>query len=320
MNELRLSNPIGTYAAALIVLVVATGTGAAPIRAEREDACTDTANAALQACQHEAANDFWLGVGKCENLANESAGDACEDATGSARREALDECDAQLDARNEICGALGEAPFDPRINPAKFVNPAAIGTTVAANPYLPLIRGRVWTYASASEQVTVTVANESKSILGVRCAVVRDVVREDGQLVEDTTDWLAQDVYGNVWYFGEISKSFENGDLVSLEGSWKAGVDGAKPGILMKALPVVGAIYRQEFLLGDAEDMAEVIGLAGSATVPAASCQGTCLITKEFTPLSPGSIEHKYYAPGIGLILEVDSETGDRLELVQGGR
>lgn len=320
MNSSRFSKQLVSCAAGLFVLIAVGGAVAAPIRTEREDACTDTTEAAFKACQHEASDDYWIGVGKCENLANESLGDACESASGSARLEALEECDDQSDAREEICEALGEAPFDPRINPAKFVNPAAIGTTVAANPYLPLIRGRVWTYASATEQITVTVTNETKMILGVKCAVVRDVVRDGGQLVEDTVDWIAQDVYGNVWYFGEISKNYEDGDLVSLDGSWKAGVDGAKPGIVMRAQPAVGAIYRQEFFLGDAEDMAEVISRTGSATVPAASCQGTCLITKEFTPLSPGAIEHKYYAPGIGMILEVDPETGERLELVHGGR
>ena len=93
-------------------------------------------------------------------------------------------------------------------------------------------------------------------------------------------------------------------------------MDGAKAGILMKAIPAVGSIYRQEFDLGNAEDMAQVLSRTGSATAPAASCRGTCLITKDFTPLSPDHIEHKYYAPGIGMILEVDPETGERLELI----
>jgi len=76
-------------------------------------------------------------------------------------------------------------------------------------------------------------------------------------------------------------------------------------------------VYRQEFLLGEAEDVAEALSLTGSANVPAASCDGNCLITKDYTPLEPDGEENKYYAPGIGLILEVNVETGGRVELVE---
>ncbi len=102
----------------------------------------------------------------------------------------------------------------------------------------------------------------------------------------------------------------------NVEGSWEAGVDGAKPGTIMLATPKVGTTYRQEFLLGEAEDAASVFGLNRTVTVRYGTFKG-CLETEEFTPLSPGSLEHKFYAPGIGLVLELDPETGERLELVQ---
>ena len=121
---------------------------------------------------------------------------------------------------------------------------------------------------------------------------------------------------GTVWYFGEISQEFDEGELVSLEGSWKAGRDGAKPGIVMLADPRAGVTYRQEWALGNAEDAAEVLETGASASTPGASCEGTCVVTRDFTPISPGAEEHKYYAPGVGLILEVNPETGDRVELV----
>ncbi len=316
MNIPGLPRQFGPYAVGFIFMIAVSGAVSAAQRAERQDACTDTTEAAFKACRFEAEDDFWIGVGRCENLANESASDACEDAAELAQLDAQEGCDAQSDAREEICDALGEAPFDPRIQPSRFVDPASIGRSVAANRFLPVVRGRVLTYAKGTERITVTVTDQTKTILGVKCAVVHDIVRDDGELVEDTVDWLAQDVYGNVWYFGEIAKNYEDGELANLDGSWKAGVDGAKAGILMKAAPGVGAIYRQEFDLGNAEDMAQVLSRTGSATVPAASCRGTCLITKDFTPLSPDHIEHKYYAPGIGMILEVDPETGERLELI----
>jgi hypothetical protein len=148
-------------------------------------------------------------------------------------------------------------------------------------------------YEGEEETVTVTVTGEFKEILGVPCAVVRDVVEEDGELVEDTYDWFAQDLEGNVWYFGEIARNYEDGELVDLEGSWTAGIDGAKIGVLMPIDSQPGAVYRQEFLLGEAEDMAEVLELGASAATPAAACDGNCLVTLEYTPLEPDGAEHK---------------------------
>jgi hypothetical protein len=225
-------------------------------------------------------------------------------------------CGEQFEARREVCGLLGEAPYDPRINPGNFVDPTQIGGTVSPNPYFPLVAGTTRMYSGGGQTITVSVTGLTKVIVGVACVVVRDIVEENGQVIEDTEDWFAQDVDGNVWYFGEIAQEFTNGELVSLQGSWKAGVDGAKPGIIMKASPQVGDAYRQEFALGRAEDLAQVLSLTGSATVPAASCNGNCVATRDFTPLDPGVVENKYYAPGIGLILEVNLETGTRVELV----
>jgi hypothetical protein len=204
------------------------------------------------------------------------------------------------------------------LQPANFVDPADIGAGVSPNPYLPLVPGSSWVYEGEEETVTVTVTGDVKEILGVLCAVVRDVVEEDSEPVEDTDDWFAQDGEGNVWYFGEIARNYEDGELVDLEGSWKAGVDSAKIGVVMPIDPQPGAVYRQEFLLGEAEDMAEILELDGSADTPAASCGGDCLVTLEYTPLEPDSAEHKYYAPGIGMIMELDPETGEPIiELVE---
>jgi hypothetical protein len=179
-----------------------------------------------------------------------------------------------------------------------------------------------WVLEGGDEVITDTVTDETKLIEGVTCRVVRDVVEEDGVLIELTDDWYAQDLAGNVWYCGELARNFESfeGDapedpeLVDIEGSFKVGRDGAKPGILMLANPQVGVAYRQEVALGDAEDVAEVTSITGTEAVPAASCDGDCVVTRDFTPLEPGGDEMKYYAPGVGLILEVDAE-GNRVEL-----
>jgi hypothetical protein len=159
------------------------------------------------------------------------------------------------------------------------------------------------------ERIEDTVTHETKVVMGVTCITVHNQARLDGELIEETYDWYAQDVEGNVWYFGEDTTEFEDGVPVSTAGSWEAGVDGALPGIIMPVDPQVGDSYRQEYYAGEAEDMAEVVSLTESVTGPTGS-YGDVLMTREWTPLEPDFAENKYYAPGVGLIREV---------LVQGG-
>jgi len=279
--------------------------------------CTKTAEAALKASQHEVQDDFWIAIGNCNNLSDPAAREQCKQEAKLARKEARRLSREQFEARLELCQAVGEAPYDHQIDPAMFVDPAEIGNTVAPNPYYPLIRGTTRIYRGGTETVTVTVTEDTKVILGVTVAVIRDIVEDNGEVIEDTKDWYAQDIHGNVWYFGESVKDFADGELVSIAGSFTAGVDGDKAGIIMKAAPAVGEVYRQEFSLGNAEDVAEFLSLTGSATVPAGTFNGNCWVTKDYTPIEPGIFATKYYAPGIGSILEVNSKTGERLELVE---
>jgi hypothetical protein len=200
--------------------------------------------------------------------------------------------------------------YDPSINPANFV--AGVD-----NLLFPLVLGTRYVYQGGEETIEVTVTDGTKQILGVTTIVVRDVVSVGGEIIEDTYDWYAQDKAGNVWYFGEDTKEYEGGQLVSTEGSWEAGVDGAKPGIVMHATqPTIGAPYRQEYYACEAEDMAEVVSLNESVTVSYGSFDN-CLQTRDFTPLEPGVSEYKYYAPGVGLVLEVNAKSGARTELVE---
>jgi hypothetical protein len=209
-------------------------------------------------------------------------------------------------------------PYDPSIDPANFVNPAEIGKAALPNKFFLLLPGYTRIYKSGTETITVTVTNETKVIEGVTCAVVHDVVEDNGELIEDTYDWYAQDKDGNIWYFGEATQAFQEGE-VSTEGSWTAGVDGALPGVVIWAKPEakVGEAYRQEYYAGHAEDFGKVLSLTESATTPAASCDETCLMTEDTTPLEPDVLEHKYYAPGIGFIYELKPKTGETVELVE---
>ena len=160
------------------------------------------------------------------------------------------------------------------------------------------------------------VTSDTKNIMGVKCVVVDDRVFEGGKLAEKTYDWYAQDNKGNVWYFGEDSTEYENGKVKSTGGSWEAGKDGAEPGIIMPTVPKVGQAYRQEYYEGEAEDMARALKLDGSAKVPYGSFDNV-LVTREWTLLERNIAEHKYYAPGIGNVLEVAIKgPHERLELV----
>ncbi|MBI5500388.1 MAG: hypothetical protein HY907_09105 [Deltaproteobacteria bacterium] len=213
------------------------------------------------------------------------------------------------------CGGGDEATcpvidttYQPVIDPANFV-------AVVDNPLYPLVPGTTYTYEAGDETIVVAVTNETKLVQGVTCIVVRDTVTVAGEVTEDTFDWYAQDRDGNVWYMGEDTKEYEDGVVVSTEGSWQAGVDGAKAGIIMKASPAVGDSYRQEYLPCEAEDEAEVIATDEPVTVPAGSYLH-CLRTHDSTRLEPALNEDKYYCPGIGVALEINLNTGGRLELV----
>lgn len=202
--------------------------------------------------------------------------------------------------------------YNPAINPSDFSSPAS-------NAYFPIAVGVKRIYEGKTEEGTerteVYVTNNSRKVMGVNAVVVQDMVFLNGELIEDTEDWFAQDKFGNVWYFGEDSKELVNGKIASTEGSWEAGVDGAKPGIIMKASPKAGDKYRQEFYPGIAEDMAEVVALGAEVKVSYGSFSD-CVQTREWTPLEPGVAEYKYYCPGIGLVLEQNLEDDEYSQLI----
>jgi hypothetical protein len=211
-----------------------------------------------------------------------------------------------------IAGCVS-TPYSPTIAPGDFVGEID-------NPFMPLMPGTRLVYEGISdegrERNEVIVTSEIRVVMGVRCVVVKDTVWLNGEIIEQTYDWYAQDRFGNVWYFGEDSEEYRNGTVVSTYGSWEGGVDGAQPGIIMKANPKVGESYRQEYYPGEAEDMAQIAGLGEKATVPYGTFSG-CLKILEWTPLEPGVAEYKYYAPGVGVILETVRGSRERMELVE---
>ena len=278
--------------------------------------CTRTTQQLLRACQHESADSYRVGAAVCLNVSDRDEGKVCDRENREARAAALEECQASREVRDEICEELGQKPYDPVIDPANFV--ARIN-----NPHAPFKPGAWWEYlkkgAEGTERSRVEVLDDPREILGVQTVSVRDRVWLDGVIVEDTIDWLAQDKQGNVWYFGELSQSFEDGLLASLDGSFEAGKDGAKPGLWIKARPKVGDFYRQEWLPNQAEDVVQVSSVNAPDDVPFRNAKPV-LMTRDFSPQSPGGDELKFYVPGVGFVLEVEIETGERLELVDHSR
>jgi hypothetical protein len=207
--------------------------------------------------------------------------------------------------------------------PAPAQQAARHFTTKIDNPYLPMKPGtrRVYRETENGEvnRVTVKVTRRTRRVAaGIRARVVRDTVRHRGEIVEDTFDWYAQDRRGNVWYVGEDTTEYEDGRPVSKEGSWEAGVDGAKAGIVMLAHPRVGREYRQEDYPGHAEDRAKVLSRDEQAQVPAGHYRHV-LLTKEWNPLEPRVLEYKLYAKRVGLVLTlgVSGDVGREVLLPQ---
>jgi len=301
--------------------------------------CTNSAKILKPACDFEVRDDYFAGVAVCLNFSDKDEKSECLKEARQAQREARGECREVRQARKELCKEIGEDPYDPPFGEDyadDFVNPLEIGVSITPNPYLPLVQGNEWIYEGKTiddegeeeiETITVNVTNRTKLIDGITCIEVRDEAQVDEAAVEVTFDWYAQHINGDVWYCGEISQNYENfegnhpeiPELVDIDGSRKTGRDGAKPGILLPFLPVVGDIHRQEVAWGDAEDVIKILAIneTESSSLGPHACSGDCLVTNDFTPLDSEANENKYYAPDTGLIVEIDLNTGDRVELVE---
>lgn len=188
------------------------------------------------------------------------------------------------------------------------------------NPYFPLEPRTTYQFTGfkggESRRSRFTITPRTKEIMGVTCLVIEDnAATAAGIPIERTWDYFAQDDRGNVWYFGEDSLDYVSGRWVRSDGSWRAGVDGATPGIVMEAHPQPGDTYQQEHYAGHAEDQAKVIGFVETVTVPAGTFHNV-LVTEDSTPLRPGDVDRKFYAPGVGFIQGKAVHSDEHSELV----
>jgi hypothetical protein len=270
------------------------------------EAASDSENGATDDADEQGDND--VNDEEDTDTGNEDAGEVDDEEQNDGATESTSANDNAADANDQF-------PL-PKFDPCNYSNDGIVD-----NPYFTLTPGTTFTYEGETEDGTekniVIVTDETKEILGIKATVVWDRVWLDEELIEETFDWYAQDKEGNVWYLGEDSKEYENGEVVSTEGSWEAGVDGAKPGIIMEADPQVGDSYKQEYYVGHAEDQAEVVSLNEEVTVPFGTFTN-CLQTSDSTPLEPTTgDEDKYYCTDVGgVVLEVAIDSGERSELV----
>jgi hypothetical protein len=339
MNEKTRCVQRGWWTAVLAAVVLISPAGAFG-QDDPEDApidngahCSSTARVVFIACGDAAEADAQIAVGKCKNIEDFKARGECLAEARSSLEESLQLCREQLRARKGVCRALGEGRYDPDVAPALFDEDP--GHPTNPNLYFPLAVGNRWEFGGA-ETIVIKVLDKRKLIAGVNCIVVNDKVKVDGEVVEDTQDWFAQAKNGDVYYFGEETKEYETfaGDvpkepeLVGIGGSFKAGREGDKPGIGFLASPQPGMVYRQEFSLDNAEDVARIRSTTYSYGEDAdldrfvpqelaeMLCNGDCIVVDEFSPIEPGALGRKYHAAGIGFFLEIDPNSGDVVQLV----
>ena len=318
--------------------VLTAGLGSADER--RSDAptaagfCSTTAALLFKACGFEVQDDYTKATAICLNFEEEDDREKCIEEAQAERQEHTQLCRDQRDFRRQACGVLGEGRYDPDFDPRDFDDPRR---PTHPNPYFPLHVGNRWRYQGGGEVNELEVLDRTKRIEDVDCLVVADLVKKGGDLVESTDDWFAFNRNGAIWYCGEEVKDFESfeGDdprkeeLVSIDGSFKAGRNHDKPGIIFQASPREGESYVEEFSLGNAEDVTDVLSadyrygvdVDLDRFVPPRLAQlmcaaGDCVVTRNYSLLEPGVFGRKYYAKGIGVFLEVNPDTGEVHRLV----
>ena len=330
---------------ALLLLATVLGSAAAYASKGNHDdsACEVSAKIMYKACRNDVRDDYLTTAANCMNISSRSERRDCFREAWAVRKEERESCREVEEAREEACEILGEDRYDPDplLDPGiEFIHPDQVPGTYPQNPFVSVVAGHTYVLKAGEEgeeTVVVHVTEETREILGVECRVVVDIVVEESdegggvyeyEAVEVTDDWFAQDSMSNVYYCGEIARNFEDGVLRDLDGSFEAGLDFAKSGVLIRnAFPGLGVAHRQEYALGEAED---IIQYLDDAAVPSADeggenelfpcAPGGCVMTFDFSPLEPESTEFKYYKAGIGFVLAVAMEdgefTGEREELV----
>ena len=212
-----------------------------------------------------------------------------------------------LSASAFLAAACSFAVAGETIDPGNFGG-------VIDNPWLPLTPGTVLTYEGNKDDkpgtLVVTVSNKTKTVAGVGCVVVEELVTLAGVPVDRTSGYYAQDRNGNVWHFGEdVQELNAKGEVTKTEG-WHAGLDGAAPGLVMESKPAKGHTLVNPYT----NDHSEVVSLAKAVKTPMGPYKNA-VMTKEWTPDEPDVLTNKYYVRDIGMVREV-AVSGDTEEFL----
>ncbi len=311
-----------------IALAMALTAVAIPAIADDDDShdgsnvCERSANKMFRSCRFDVNEEHHATIAKCINLGEADERRECKEIAWKTRLEDREGCGEQREAREDVCDLLGENRFPELLMEGNFV------ADPIGNEYFSLVPGHTYVARAGEgfeETIVVTVTDQVREILGVNCRIVVDIVlvKEDGEYVavEVTDDYYAEHaVTGDVHYCGEVARNFEDGALVNLDGSFEAGRDLAISGILIKADPETDDAHRQEYLLGEAEDVIRYVsgeddltsvGPGEDGDNPNFPCNGGCVKTEEFIPPEPGAGEFKYFLAGTGFVLGVDLEDGE---------
>ncbi|MCE5187261.1 MAG: hypothetical protein LLF76_14165 [Planctomycetaceae bacterium] len=291
--------------------------------------CAQTAQAALKFGIAQSMEQYWQKMAACYNLPAAADRNQCSLEAQKWLIEATERLKQQNVSRLSICSAVGFGVYAPAIDPAKFLNFAPIVAgqqEFVPNRFFPLVPATVWEYitmngSKQTQTMRIEVLAKTKRICGVYCIVVRsrtwNLVGTQEVLAEDTSHWYAQDLQGAVWNFGTFTQKYQSPLLVRCDGSWQAGQDGALPGLIMSADPQPARAYRQELLIGVAENVANVLsrGIV-TVTVPFGKFSNDVLRTRQWSPLEPDVSKYQFYAPNVGWVLQTNSSTGDKIMLV----
>jgi hypothetical protein len=175
------------------------------------------------------------------------------------------------------------------------------------NSYITMQPGRILRLAHGRDTLTVTILPDTQVIDGVTTGVLEERETKNGKLVEVSHNFMATDRNtGDVYYFGEDVDNYKNGRIVNHESAWRAGMTGARFGLMIPAKPAVGEKFYQEIAPKVAMDRVEVVSTNETVRTAAGTFEH-CVHLRETTPLERG-VSHKYYAPDVGIIKDDEFE------------
>ncbi|RJP19927.1 MAG: hypothetical protein C4529_10510 [Deltaproteobacteria bacterium] len=178
--------------------------------------------------------------------------------------------------------------------------------TTGRNPYFVLEPGFQLVFEGGDTKLEITVLDKTKTVDGIVTRVVEEKEWKNGKLHEIAMNYFAFcEQTKDVLYFGEDVDYYKNGKVVNHDGTWLAGTNGNRPGLIMPGTPKSAMRYYQELAPGIAMDRAEIVSLDETCTTPAGTFSG-CMKVKEGSAIDILAKEYKYYAPGIGLIRDED--------------